>query len=274
MGRLLKIYAAMTTTSSIDKYGFAKAVIKLDLWDEGLELVQLALSRPNSQSKRSKKKIDELFIMATNFGHLEIARFLATTFALKYSSLSLQAAILSHNPQMIDEVISSGVSPNFLECGNFEKPLDYALEESPENMVSAFRLIYHGADYTHVGDYQKDQLWDELLYVDGFKNYILNTPDNKLRVTPNRLTFAKSPKFYPKKSRGYFRGCNSEYVKQVHAMACLVLRNEYWEEFKRRAALHNKGKYKAKRAQKGYMTGKLCKPEQQRPKPKRCVEGL
>ncbi|XDG00976.1 hypothetical protein ABKA04_000591 [Annulohypoxylon sp. FPYF3050] len=171
---------------NFDIINSATDAIRLNKGGKVVEILEVMLSEypwklGESESERLQT-LEDLFIVAVNFGRVEIARSFINTFGMKYSRFSLKAAILSCNAEMIDEVINSGISPNSVERMQFNRPLQYALAKCSGNLIPAFRLLYHGADYTDVSEYQKNRLQDDLLHFQRFCDYILKKSDNDLRL--------------------------------------------------------------------------------------------
>ncbi|KAI0902096.1 hypothetical protein F4806DRAFT_490569 [Annulohypoxylon nitens] len=249
---------------NFDIINSATDAIQLNKGGKVAEILEVMLSEYPSKLGESESErlqtLEDLLIVAVNFGSVEIARSFINTFGMKYSRFSLKAAILSCNAEMIDEVINSGISPNSVERMEFNRPLQYALAKCSGNLIPAFRLLYHGADYTDVSEYQKNRLRDDLLHFPGFCDYILKKSDNDLRVTPNRSTFAKLSGLFPSSRINHL--CDNEgYLMQVNALACLMIGDEYWQELRQRIELIRDGKCDPKAT--GWqrrMRGKLCMP--------------
>ncbi|KAI1460560.1 hypothetical protein F4805DRAFT_478429 [Annulohypoxylon moriforme] len=225
---LCNIYA-MIADEPFDVTEFATHAVRED---EGLDVLKTVLSghHPwvigNSESKRSET-LNELLRIAVEHGAIENARFLATTFGLKYSAVCLDLAMQEGDCELIDEIMQSGLSPNCAMPGDRgPNPLSVALGYGRSGFEMACRLLHYGASTRKIGRTYREELYSALWkmpkeYREALRD--LNSPDGP-QVRLSRDVFALLLDI----------DMDSlpvpEYILVVHTMTSLIL-GSYWEDF-------------------------------------------
>ncbi|KAI1102596.1 hypothetical protein F4804DRAFT_353591 [Jackrogersella minutella] len=190
----------------------------------------------------------DMLTTAVQSGAVNIAQYL-TSVGCTYTIAHLQDAIsagnrnglqdmlydpmpddLRNHYKLIDAIIRSGVSVfSRMKHATYKTPLQLALSlRDRTNMpwyATAFRLIYHGADYTDIPKSQKYQFSHDLRFVTGLNKYLSERSSLGQERTPSRLTFAK-PVIFTRHEGRYDLEC----LDQTHALARLILGNNYWKQ--------------------------------------------
>ncbi|KAI1378377.1 hypothetical protein F4677DRAFT_466121 [Hypoxylon crocopeplum] len=180
---------------------------------------------------------------------------------VRFSNIELEVAILENRPDMVEAILASGVSASLGDINEndsfrlreMNRPLSIALTKQDwfdwTLYHSAFRLIYHGADFTIVLEDVKLRVRASIGYDESIHEYLLQRTRDVDPTQLSRLSFAQQ---LPNPDRdiidsyrgraaypGYFaqlraqdqplpyankeKSSSPQYLDQLHAMATLIL---------------------------------------------------
>ncbi|KAI0145750.1 hypothetical protein F4776DRAFT_607803 [Hypoxylon sp. NC0597] len=218
------IYGAACTDAHLE---ILKEILEGDSWSIG-----------ESEELRSRV-MDGVLTGVAGHGSIGVAEYLLSL-GYTFNSEHLAAAIVSTNLKMVEKLIAWGVQipariRDFL-------PEDYpTLQVAYESglvgfgrepaYLLMFRLIHHGADFNVDFGADTKEMWlYDMARDDDFREWYNSEEANAAKAaTPSRMSFAE--RVTSKSSPGY--------MNQVHAVATLILGDDYMNQAGRRVAEEN-----------------------------------
>ncbi|KAI1410525.1 hypothetical protein F5Y13DRAFT_201980 [Hypoxylon sp. FL1857] len=234
---LIKFYQTWASPPSWDRYVVCRAAQN----DRYLEIVKIMLSGDFGGYEGARTKIIEDMLRQTiHFNCPRIAKYLLGL-GYKFPSGDLEKAILYRDFEEADKMMTFGVpmisNINTKLC-SYTKILQVVFwlcryKSMPGRRsgpvfryASAFRMIYHGADFTNFPDDLKDLFYRELRKRYFYDWYHSDEANEAKATTASRLSFAQA--------KWVRTTPPHQYMEQLHAMATLILGENYAEELERK----------------------------------------